>query len=169
MRVIVLGGCGEMGTEATRDLARTSEFEEIVVADVNLPKARALAEELGGGRVRAERVDAGDEQSLSERLRGFDVVANCTTYHFGLTAARAGSTGRGERSPRRVRLLPLGRAVAGSARHGAGRVQPRPSSLLLARGRVRRSPRLLRREAGSVRRAGRGGRGLLRAALGDAH
>ena len=89
MRVIVLGGCGEMGSEATRDLARTSEFEEIVVADVNLPKARALAEELGGGRVRAERVDAGDEQSLSERLRGFDVVANCTTYHFGLTAARA--------------------------------------------------------------------------------
>jgi lysine 6-dehydrogenase len=89
MRVIVLGGCGEMGSEATRDLARTSEFEEIVVADLNLAKAQALAEELGGGRVRAERVDASDEQALSERLRGFDVVANCTTYHFGLTATRA--------------------------------------------------------------------------------
>ncbi|PYS82175.1 MAG: hypothetical protein DMF67_14140 [Acidobacteria bacterium] len=89
MRVIVLGGCGEMGSEATRDLARTSEFEEIVVADVNLEKARALAEELGGGRVRALRVDASDEQSLSEQLRGFDVVANCTTYHFGLVATRA--------------------------------------------------------------------------------
>lgn len=89
MRVIVLGGCGEMGSEATRDLARTSEFEEIVVADLNLPKARALAEELGGGRVRAEQVDASDEQALSQRLKGFDVVANCTTYHFGLTATRA--------------------------------------------------------------------------------
>src|SRR5919198_101542 len=89
MRVIVLGGCGEMGSEATRDLARTSDFEEIVVADLNLPKARALVEELGGGRVRAESVDASDEQSLCERLRGFNVVANCTTYHFGLTAARA--------------------------------------------------------------------------------
>jgi lysine 6-dehydrogenase len=89
MRVIVLGGCGEMGSEATRDLARTSEFEEIVVADLNLEKARALCEELGGGRVRAEKVDASDEQSLSEQLKGFDVVANCTTYHFGMAATRA--------------------------------------------------------------------------------
>jgi lysine 6-dehydrogenase len=89
MRVIVLGGCGEMGSEATRDLARTSEFEEIVVADLNLEKARALAEELGGGRVRAEKVDASDEQALSEQLKGFDVVANCTTYHFGMKATRA--------------------------------------------------------------------------------
>jgi lysine 6-dehydrogenase len=89
MRVIVLGGCGEMGSEATRDLARTSQFEEIVVADLNLARAQALAEELGGGRVRALRVDAGDEQALSEQLRGFDVVANCTTYHFGMTATRA--------------------------------------------------------------------------------
>src|ERR1043166_1242395 len=89
MRVIVLGGCGEMGSEATRDLARTSEFEEIVVADLNLEKARALCEELGGGRVRAVRVDASDEQALSEQLKGFDVVANCTTYHFGMAATRA--------------------------------------------------------------------------------
>ena len=89
MRVMVLGGCGEMGTEATRDLAQTSEFEEIVIADVNLQKAQALAEELGGGRVRALRVDASAEQTLSEQLRGFDVVANCTTYHFGLVATRA--------------------------------------------------------------------------------
>jgi saccharopine dehydrogenase-like NADP-dependent oxidoreductase len=89
MRVIVLGGCGEMGSEATRDLARTSEFEEIVVADLNLEKARALAAELGGGRVRALQVDAGDEQALSEQLKGFDVVANCTTYHFGMKATRA--------------------------------------------------------------------------------
>lgn len=89
MRVIVLGGCGEMGSEATRDLARTSEFEEIVVADLNLEKARALAAELGGGRVRALQVDAGDERRLSEQLKGFDVVANCTTYHFGMKATRA--------------------------------------------------------------------------------
>src|SRR5438270_886307 len=32
MRVIVLGGCGEMGSEATRDLARTSDFEEVHIA-----------------------------------------------------------------------------------------------------------------------------------------
>lgn len=89
MRVIVLGGCGAMGSEVTRDLAQTSEFEEIVIADANLQRAQALAEELGGGRVRALQVDAGNEQALTETLRGVDVVANCTTYHFGLSVTRA--------------------------------------------------------------------------------
>lgn len=78
-----------MGSEATRDLARTSDFEEIVVADIDLSKAQKLAGELGGGRVRALRVDASDEDALAEKLKGFDVVANCTTYHFGMTVVRA--------------------------------------------------------------------------------
>lgn len=89
MRVIVLGGCGEMGSEATRDLAETSDFEEIVIADIDLSKAQRLADELGGGRVRAVRVDASDENALLEKFKGFDVVANCTTYHFGMTVVRA--------------------------------------------------------------------------------
>jgi lysine 6-dehydrogenase len=88
-RIIILGGCGAMGTEATRDLARTSDFEEIVIADVDVEKAKSLADELGGGRVRAEQIDVSDEDTLAERLRDFDVVANATTYHFGLIATRA--------------------------------------------------------------------------------
>ncbi len=78
-----------MGSEATRDLARTSDFEEIVIADADLARAKALAGELGGGRVRAIQVDASDEAALTGSLRGFDVVANCTTYHFGLIVTRA--------------------------------------------------------------------------------
>jgi len=89
MRIIVLGGCGAMGSEVTRDLTRTSDFDEIVVADSDLRKAQALASELGGGRVRAIKIDVSDEDSLSEKLREFDVVANATTYHFGLIATRA--------------------------------------------------------------------------------
>jgi saccharopine dehydrogenase-like NADP-dependent oxidoreductase len=89
MRIIVLGGCGAMGSEATRDLARTSNFEEIVIADADLQRAQTLAQELGGGRLRAIQVDANDVAGLTDTLRGFDVVANCTTYHFGLKVARA--------------------------------------------------------------------------------
>lgn len=93
-RIIVLGGCGAMGSEATRDLARTSDFEEIVIADADLARAQALADELGGGRVRAIQIDANDEAALTEKLRGFDVVANCTTYHFGLIVTRAAINSR---------------------------------------------------------------------------
>ena len=78
-----------MGTEITRDLARTSDFEEIVIADFDLSKALALAVELGSGRVRAKQVDVRDENALAETLRRFDVVANATTYHFGLNVTRA--------------------------------------------------------------------------------
>ncbi|HYX42150.1 MAG TPA: saccharopine dehydrogenase NADP-binding domain-containing protein, partial [Pyrinomonadaceae bacterium] len=94
MRIIVLGGCGEMGSEVTRDLAQTSEFAEIVIADLDLAKAQGLARELGGGRVRAVQADARDEQALIETFKGFDVIANCTTYHFGLTATRAAIVAR---------------------------------------------------------------------------
>jgi lysine 6-dehydrogenase len=89
MRIIVLGGCGAMGSEATRDLAQTSDFEEIVIADADLKRAQALADELGSGRVRALQANASDEAALAAMLRGFDVVANCTTYHFGLHVTRA--------------------------------------------------------------------------------
>src|SRR5215831_2560421 len=89
MRIIVLGGRGTIKKEVTRDLTRTSDFDEIVVADSDLRKAQALASELGGGRVRAIKIDVSDEDSLSEKLREFDVVANATTYHFGLIATRA--------------------------------------------------------------------------------
>src|SRR5436190_18287516 len=89
MRIIVLGGCGAMGSEATRDLAQTSDFEEIVIADTDLARAQTLADELGGGRVRAVQANASDETALTKTLCGFDVVANCTTYHFGLIVTRA--------------------------------------------------------------------------------
>ena len=89
MKIIVLGGCGFMGSEVTRDLARTSDFEQIMIADADLERAQALVTELGGDRVRAIRVDAGNEVALTETLRGFDVIANCTTYHFGLSVSRA--------------------------------------------------------------------------------
>jgi len=78
-----------MGSEVTRDLARTSDFEEIVIADLDLPKAQGVADELGGGRVRAIQVDVNDEESLAKQLRDFHVVANATTYHYGLIATRA--------------------------------------------------------------------------------
>src|SRR5467141_996391 len=94
MKIIVLGGCGATGSEATRDLARTSEFEERANADAELERAQRLATELGDGRVRAISIDANDEAALTKSLRGFDVVANCTTYHFGLIVTRAAINAR---------------------------------------------------------------------------
>src|SRR3989441_2810710 len=93
MKAIVLGGCGAMGTETTRDLATTSDFQEITIADLNIAQAQTLAAELnastGGGHMHAMHIDASDEDALVAAMRGQDVVINTMTYHFGLQATRA--------------------------------------------------------------------------------
>jgi lysine 6-dehydrogenase len=82
-----------MGSEATRDLATTSYFDEITIADLNREKAQALADSLntstGRGHVRAEYMDASDEDALVALLRRQDVAINTMTYHFGLQATCA--------------------------------------------------------------------------------
>jgi len=117
-----------MGSEATRDLARTSDFEEIVIADADLQRAQALAAELGGGRLRALQADASDEVGLTEKLRGFDVVANCTTYHFGMNVIRAAIAARVNyldlgglfNTPRQLELDELAREAGVTACLGCG-------------------------------------------------
>lgn len=93
MRAVIIGGCGAMGSETTRDLATTSDFDEITIADLNLERAKTLAAELndltGRDRMRAVQVDGSNEEALLEVMRGQDVVANTMTYHFGLNATRA--------------------------------------------------------------------------------
>lgn len=117
-----------MGSEATRDLAQTSNFEEIVIADADLQRAQALAAELGGGRVHAIKADARDEGALTEKLRGFDVVANCTTYHFGMSVIRAAIAARVNyldlgglfNTPRQLELDELARKASVTACLGCG-------------------------------------------------
>src|SRR6266571_130962 len=93
MKVVVLGGCGAMGSETTRDLVTTSDFDEITIADLNITQAQTLANELntvtGRDHVRAILVDASDEDALVRVMHGQDVVVNTMTYHFGLQATRA--------------------------------------------------------------------------------
>jgi lysine 6-dehydrogenase len=82
-----------MGSEATRDLAITSDFDEITIADLDKEKANALADKLnastGRGHVRAVYMDASDQDALVALIRGQDAVVNTMTYHFGLQATRA--------------------------------------------------------------------------------
>ncbi len=94
MKILVLGGCGAMGSEATRDLSLTSDFEEIVVADVDVAKATAYCESLGGGRVRATSVDVTDVAGLPKLFEPYDVVLNCTSYAFGLGITEAAIAAR---------------------------------------------------------------------------
>ena len=75
-RVIVLGGCGTVGTIAVKTLAGMDDFSEIVIADIDYEKAQACVSEIGGACSDAVQVDATDPQSIKNAIRGSDVVLN---------------------------------------------------------------------------------------------
>ena len=85
MKITVLGGCGTVGSIAVRTLASTGFFPEIVIADINIEKARMLASKLGPGKVSAVKVNAEDPVSIKKAVEGSSVVLNCIGpfYRYG--------------------------------------------------------------------------------------
>lgn len=90
-KIVILGGCGAVGSVAVKTLLPLDDFSEIVIADVNLKKARELAAKLGSGKVKAKKVDALDSASVKSVIQGADVVLNCTGpfYKFVKTVLAA--------------------------------------------------------------------------------
>lgn len=76
-KVVVLGGCGAVGSVAVETLARQEMFTEVVIGDQAVEKARQLANRIGSRKVSVAFVDAFEEGSIRNALRGADVVLNC--------------------------------------------------------------------------------------------
>ncbi len=75
-KVVVLGGCGAVGTIAVKTLARQDTFSEIIVADINLNRANEIAASIGP-KVSAVKFDADDSESIRSAIKGADIVLNC--------------------------------------------------------------------------------------------
>lgn len=89
MNILVLGGCGAMGSESTRDLVEHSDFKTIAVADIDQGKAQAWCDQLKDSRLKALAVDVNHKPDLVRLFADYDVVLNCTSYAFGLTITEA--------------------------------------------------------------------------------
>ncbi|MDI6875109.1 saccharopine dehydrogenase family protein [Candidatus Solincola sp.] len=78
MKVLVMGGAGNMGSRAVEDLANTPGVERVTIGDANLAKAREIAGKLESApaKVEAVQVDARNHARLVEVMRGYDVVAS---------------------------------------------------------------------------------------------
>jgi lysine 6-dehydrogenase len=75
MKIVVLGGAGDMASRAVRELAAEPEVTSLTVADYNLEAASRLAAELGA-KVRAVQVDANDHEALVAVMSGHDAAAS---------------------------------------------------------------------------------------------
>ncbi len=90
MRVVALGGCGEVGAFAARTALRYEFVEEVLIADRDGNAARKLADELGD-RAGSVEVDVTDAQALASVLSNCDVVMNTVGpfFRFGVPVLQA--------------------------------------------------------------------------------
>lgn len=90
MKIIVLGGAGDMGSRAVRDLAGQPDVTELTIADINTSVAKKLARELGD-KVKTTYIDATRPETLVEAMRGRDVAASALGpfYRFEKPAVEA--------------------------------------------------------------------------------
>jgi lysine 6-dehydrogenase len=90
MKLIVLGGAGDMASRAVRELAREAEVTALTVADYDLEAASRLAQDLGD-KVSAVWVDANDHAALVDTIRGHDAAASGIGpfYRYEARVARA--------------------------------------------------------------------------------
>jgi lysine 6-dehydrogenase len=76
-------------SETTRDLAQTSDFDEIVVAEYNLEAANQLIAEIGDPRLKAVFFNADDYESMLELFPGYEVVINGLPWKYDLAVTKA--------------------------------------------------------------------------------
>ncbi|NOY69366.1 MAG: NmrA family NAD(P)-binding protein [Deltaproteobacteria bacterium] len=76
-KVVVLGGCGAVGSVVVKTLAGRDVFSKIVIGDINIDRAKSLAANIGADGTEAVFVDADDRHSIREAISGADLVINC--------------------------------------------------------------------------------------------
>ncbi len=76
MKIVVLGGAGDMGSETVRDLLNYSQVKQVTIADLNRDAATKIVSQIGGGsRLKIEQVDATSPGGLEAVMAGHDVAA----------------------------------------------------------------------------------------------
>ncbi|MGV9170675.1 MAG: saccharopine dehydrogenase family protein [Promethearchaeia archaeon] len=84
-RVVVLGGCGTVGSIAVETLASFDEVSCIIIADIREDVARKRAEAIDADLCSVRKVDVTVPESLEEAIQDADVVLNTCGpfYRFG--------------------------------------------------------------------------------------
>lgn len=90
MKAVILGCVGAMGIQATAELVAAGRFDRIVVADVDIARARRMAEIWGLPQEDVMHLDASDQAALEQLMSGGPaVVVNALPKGFTLQVAKA--------------------------------------------------------------------------------
>jgi len=83
MKTMVLG-VGAVGSVAAEALARSEEFDQVVLADMNLDRARRIEKKISSDRVTVKKVDASNVDEMAKAFKGIDLVLNGVIPRFNL-------------------------------------------------------------------------------------
>lgn len=88
MKIVVLGGAGQMSSLTVKDLSKSNDVKNVVVADFNYEKAKKIAEK-NGPKCSAIFVDAYDVEQVRSVIRGCDCLINGCNYKANLKVMEA--------------------------------------------------------------------------------
>ncbi|MHA1377876.1 MAG: saccharopine dehydrogenase family protein [Candidatus Helarchaeota archaeon] len=83
-KIVVLGGCGAVGSIAVKTLTQLDDFSEVVIGDIDLKKAKNLVSQIGtvlkvgSQKLSAIKVNALDPNSVKNAIKDADIVLNTT-------------------------------------------------------------------------------------------
>lgn len=85
MKILALGGCGDMGRMTVAILLESPEVTSITVTDLNIEEANAYVKKVGSNKLSAVRVDVTNRSELFELMKSHDIIVNTVGpyYKFG--------------------------------------------------------------------------------------
>lgn len=89
-KVLVLGGCGAVGTVAVQTLAAQDEIAQVVIGDINETRAQEVIANSHPGKVSFTHVNVLDPEAIKAAANGCNAILNCTGpfYRFVPTILR---------------------------------------------------------------------------------
>ena len=91
MRVLILGGCGYMGSSTARDLIKHDEVSRVVLADKNVDMTDVHESVRTSDKISTLTLDVADYEMLVSTIRGHDVIINDVGPYskFGVQTVKA--------------------------------------------------------------------------------
>jgi len=91
VKVLALGGSGDMGQVAVKTLLKGLYVDQLIVADYDIDRANHFVESLNDERVSAGYIDVQDTEALEDLISEVDLVINTVGpfYRFGEPIVRA--------------------------------------------------------------------------------
>lgn len=88
MKAMILG-TGAVGSVTAEILGHSEEFDKVVLADVNIERARRAEKKISSDKIVVQKVDASDIDSLTKAFKGIDIVLNAVIPRFNMNIMKA--------------------------------------------------------------------------------